>query len=56
MQLLVCELILYVTEPDEPSLWRMTGKHAGLACYTIQLMHYSQFKTHSLQHLKPIKC
>jgi hypothetical protein len=25
-------------------------------CYTIQLMHYSHFKTHSLQHLKPIKC
>ena len=25
-------------------------------CYTIQLMHYSQFKTQSLQHLKPIKC
>ena len=24
-------------------------------CYTIQLMHYSHFKTHSLQHLKPIK-
>jgi hypothetical protein len=23
---------------------------------TIQLMHYSHFKTHSLQHLKPIKC
>ena len=23
-------------------------------CYTIQLMHYSHFKTHSLQHLKPI--
>jgi len=27
-----------------------------IACYTIQLMHYSYFKTHSLQHLKPIKC
>ena len=25
-------------------------------CYTIQLRHYSHFKTHSLQHLKPIKC
>jgi hypothetical protein len=25
-------------------------------CYTIQLMHYSHFKTHSLLHLKPIKC
>ena len=25
-------------------------------CYTIQLMHYSHFKTQSLQHLKPIKC
>jgi hypothetical protein len=25
-------------------------------CYTIQLMHYLHFKTHSLQHLKPIKC
>jgi hypothetical protein len=25
-------------------------------CYSIQLMHYSHFKTHSLQHLKPIKC
>jgi len=25
-------------------------------CYTIQLMHYSHCKTHSLQHLKPIKC
>jgi hypothetical protein len=25
-------------------------------CYTIQLMHYSHFKTHSLQHFKPIKC
>jgi hypothetical protein len=25
-------------------------------CYTIQLMHYSRFKTQSLQHLKPIKC
>ena len=24
--------------------------------YTIQLIHYSHFKTHSLQHLKPIKC
>jgi hypothetical protein len=24
--------------------------------YTIQLMHYSHFKTQSLQHLKPIKC
>jgi len=24
-------------------------------CYTIQLMHYLHFKTHSLQHLKPIK-
>jgi hypothetical protein len=24
-------------------------------CYTIQLMHYSHLKTHSLQHLKPIK-
>ena len=25
-------------------------------CYTVQIMHYSHFKTHSLQHLKPIKC
>jgi hypothetical protein len=25
-------------------------------CYTIQLMHYSQFKIQSLQHLNPIKC
>jgi len=25
-------------------------------CYTIQLMHYSHFKTQSLQHLKPINC
>jgi hypothetical protein len=25
-------------------------------CYTTQLMHYSHFKTQSLQHLKPIKC
>jgi hypothetical protein len=25
-------------------------------CYTIQLIHYSHFKTYSLQHLKPIKC
>jgi hypothetical protein len=25
------------------------------ACYTIQLMYYSHFKTHSLKHLKPIK-
>jgi hypothetical protein len=25
-------------------------------CYTIQLMHYSHFKTHSLLLLKPIKC
>jgi hypothetical protein len=27
-------------------------------CYTIQLMHYSHFKsaTQSLHHLKPIKC
>jgi len=25
-------------------------------CYTIQLMHYSHFKTQSLQHLKSIKC
>jgi len=24
-------------------------------CYTIQLMHYSHFKTQSLQRLKPIK-
>jgi hypothetical protein len=24
--------------------------------YTVQLMHYSHFKTQSLQHLKPIKC
>ena len=24
-------------------------------CYPIQLMHYSHFKTQSLQHLKPIK-
>ena len=29
-----------------------------LSCsrYTIQLMHYSHFKTQSRQHLKPIKC
>jgi len=26
------------------------------SCYAIQLMHYSHFKTQSLQHLKPIKC
>ena len=25
-------------------------------CYTVQLMHYSHFRTQSLQHLKPIKC
>jgi hypothetical protein len=25
-------------------------------CCTVQLMHYSHFKTQSLQHLKPIKC
>jgi hypothetical protein len=25
------------------------------SCYTIQLMHYSHFKTHSLRHLKPLK-
>jgi len=25
-------------------------------CYAIQLMHYSHFKRHSLQNLKPIKC
>jgi hypothetical protein len=25
-------------------------------CYTIQLMHYLYFKTHTLYHLKPIKC
>jgi len=25
-------------------------------CYKIQLMHYSHFKTQSLQHLKQIKC
>jgi hypothetical protein len=24
-------------------------------CYTVQLAHYSRFKTHSLQHLKPLK-
>ena len=24
--------------------------------FSIQLMHYSHFKTQSLQHLKPIKC
>jgi hypothetical protein len=30
--------------------------HLVFACYTIQLMHYSHFKTQSLQHLKPIKC
>ena len=30
MQLSVCELILFTTAPDEPSLWRMADKHAGL--------------------------
>jgi len=29
-------------------------KDEKAACYTIQLMHYSHFKTPSLQHLKPI--
>jgi len=29
---------------------------AVFACYTNQLMHYSHFITHSLQHLKQIKC
>jgi hypothetical protein len=28
---------------------------ADLVCYTIQLVHYSHFKTNSLQHLKPIR-
>jgi hypothetical protein len=28
----------------------------GNTCYTVQLTHYSHFKTHSLQHSKPIKC
>jgi len=27
-----------------------------ITCYTIQLMHHSHSKTHSLQHSKPIKC
>jgi len=27
-----------------------------LTCYAIQLMHYSHFKTQSLQYLKSIKC
>jgi hypothetical protein len=31
-------------------------KHVSITCYTIQLMHYSHFKTQSLQHLKLIKC
>jgi hypothetical protein len=28
----------------------------SFTCYTIQRMHYSHLKTHSLQHLRPIKC
>jgi len=32
------------------------AKLGDISCYTIQLMHYSHFKTQSLQHLKPIKC
>jgi len=31
-------------------------KYTTEICYTIQLMHYSHFKTQSIQHLKPIKC
>jgi len=31
-------------------------KHVFVFCYTVQLMHYSHFKTQSLQHLNPIKC
>ena len=30
---LFCELILYTTAPDEPSLWRIVDKHARLVLY-----------------------
>ena len=54
----------------KPCQWQTEGQQANTSkpstqeqnklqnriCYTIQLMHYSHFKTHSLQHLKPIKC
>jgi len=35
---------------------KFVGENKTHICYTIQLMHYSHFKTHSLQNLKPIKC
>ena len=39
------------------SFWSLMSHRACChTCYTIQLMHYSRFKTHSVQHLKPIKC
>jgi hypothetical protein len=44
---LIVLLIHTATSPTKPP------KHT---CYTIQLVHYSHFNTHSLQHLKPIKC
>ena len=33
----------------------LKSKHNYTICYTIQLMHYSHFKTQSLQHLKTNK-
>ena len=51
-----------VYEDSSPSFstikkWSLMSHRACChTCYTIQLMHYSHFKTQSLQNLKPIKC
>ena len=49
-------LNIFCVLPCHKTFSNAEDKICHSVCYTIQFMHYSHFKTHSLQHLKPIKC
>jgi hypothetical protein len=50
-------LISAGSQQEHMRLLYLMSHHACChTCYTIQLMHYSHFKTQSLQYLKPIQC
>ena len=53
-----CEWVSEWVSVRKVKFWVFLMSHRACChtCYTIQLMHYSHFKTQSLQHLKPIKC